>query len=48
MRNENFGRYLVDERGEESDTSATLFFVQVNLGKTERHDEALQILLHVN
>ena len=41
----NFGRCLVDEREEESDTSAMLLFVQVNLGKTERHDEALRILL---
>ena len=34
------------EREEGSDTSATLFFVQVNLGKTEGNDEALRILLH--
>ena len=37
---------MVDEREEAGDTSATLFFVQVSLGKTERNNAALGILLH--
>ena len=32
---------------EGSDTLTTLFFVQVNLGKTEKNNGALRILVHV-